>query len=48
MNIDQGYLKRMLGAESDTLNQEINALLRSWAPLVRERQQSGRGARRRR
>lgn len=48
MNIDQGYLKRMLGAESDALNQEINALLRSWAPLVREQQHGGRPTRRRR
>ena len=46
MGIDQAYLKRMLGDESEALSQEINALLRSWAPLVRERQ--GRPMRRRR
>ena len=48
MNIDQAYLKRMLGAESDTLNQEINTLLRSWAPLVRDRHAGGRDQRRHR
>ena len=48
LSIDQGYLKRMLGSESDSLNQEINALLRSWAPLVRDRPPASRGPRRRR
>lgn len=48
LNIDQAYLKRMLGTESDALSGEINALLRSWAPLVKDRQGGGRAGRRRR
>jgi hypothetical protein len=47
MNIDQGHLQRILGSESEILSQEINALLRSWAPLVRDRQH-GKLTRRRR